>query len=84
MAHAAARMLANAAPLAVGVNIADGPLVLDFLVVDSADSQGLEWNVVYWFAAYMQGMARRWYTGLGSVTFRHENGWLFDVALRLA
>ena len=84
MAHAAARMLANAAPLAVGVDMADGAFVLDFLVVDSANSRGLEWNIVYWFAAYMQGMARRGYTGLGSVTFRHENGWGFEVTLRLA
>lgn len=84
MAHAAACMLTDAAPLAVGVDIFDGPLVLDFLVRDRAGSRGLGWNVVYWFAAYMQGMARRRYTGLGRVTFRHENGWVFDVTLRLA
>lgn len=68
----------------IGVDIADGPLVLDFLVIDRATSPGLEWNVIYWFAVYMQGMARRWYTGLGGVTFSHENGWMFDVTLRLA
>ncbi|KAF6227059.1 hypothetical protein HO133_008500 [Letharia lupina] len=84
MAYAAARILANAAPLAAGVDIADGPLVLDFLVVDGANSHGLEWSIVYWFAAYMQAMARRGYTGLGSVTLRHENGWVLDVTLRLA
>lgn len=36
-----------------------GALVRDFLVVDSANSCGLDWSGVYWFAAYMQGMARR-------------------------
>lgn len=29
-------MLANAAPLPVGVDVADGPLVFDILVVDRA------------------------------------------------
>lgn len=47
MAYAAVRILANAAPLAVGVDIADGPLVLDFQVVDGANSHGLEWSIVY-------------------------------------
>ena len=85
MAYAAARMLSDAAPMAVGCDMADGYLMLDFLVMnnDRAGLPGLEWKVVYWFAAYLQGMARRGYTGLGRVTFRHVNGWACDVTLSL-
>lgn len=83
MDYAGARMLANAAPLAVGVDIGEGPLVLDFLMIDRVGSPGLEWKMVYWVAAYLQGLARRGYTGFGSVTFRHESGWAFGVTLKL-
>ena len=83
MAYAAARMLADAAPMTVGCDIADGYLMLDFSVMNGAGLRGLEWKVVYWFAAYLQALARRGYTGLGRITFRNADGWACDVTLSL-
>ena len=55
---------------------------MDYEVVNRAMG-GLQWNIVYWFAAYMQMMARRGYTGLGTVRWRHNSGIAFDVALNI-
>ena len=83
MAIAAAKMLDNAATVAGGALFTYQKVVVDFMVVDQAMG-GLKWDVVYWFAAHMQMMARRGFTGLGVVRWNHESGLTFNMAVSVA
>ncbi len=83
MAIAAAHMLSPSRGLS-GTDFSDGVFFLRYLVIDRGPANVvLEWNLVYWFAAYMQAIARRGNTSIGRVLWRHESGIVIGISLRL-
>lgn len=84
MTMAAAKMLTATRHGLSGVDFGNNVFHLDFAIVASGPTQVfMEWNVVYWFAAYMQALARMGFTSIGSMEWRHESGTVMDVVLRL-
>lgn len=58
---------------------------LVFAILERGPAQAvMQWNVVYWFAAYMKASATMGYTSVGSVQWRHDSsGTVMGVVLAL-
>jgi len=84
MVMAATNMLIAKIPNISGVDFMNNVFHMDFTISERGPAQVvLEWNVVYWFAAYMQALARMGFTSIGRVQWRHDSGIVMDVVLRL-
>ena len=83
MAVTAAHMLHSHNGLS-GIDFENEIFSLYYRMIDRGPANAvLDWGVVYWFAAYMQGLVRRGYTHTGRVLWRHESGIIIGITLRL-
>lgn len=84
IAIAAAKMLSNTPPGRSMISFENRVFTLDYAMVDGGPTNvDMEWEVVYWFAAYMQALVRLGYTQIGRVVWSHESGIVISIVLDL-
>lgn len=68
MTIAAAKMLTATRPNLSGVDFVNNVFRLDFAILENGPGPVvMEWNMMYWFAAYMQALARMGFTSIGGL-----------------